>query len=394
MTKKGFLSIFKDECIRIFSSPRLLVLMIGVPVMLFYFYFSLLSKGVSRDLPVTLLDLDKSKLSRQLGRMIDATASMDIAYEVADELEGQKTIRRGDSYALIIIPKDFQKNIQKSIYTNVVCYYNGQYLLPAGLIQRDFQLTAGSFAAGAKIMSLEQSGLMADQAVATVVPTGTNSHVLYNPYTSYGYYLNVAFMPMSFQIIIMVISIYAFGSVLKYNRGKELLERSNDKIFVAIIARILPYTLVFCLLGLLMNSLLYYKIGVPFRGNFFVLNLFFCSFVVVCQSMAFFMATLLSSLRTALTIGGSYAALAFSFAGYTFPPEGMSAFTRGLNYIFPFHSYMRFTVDYAIRGIQYNTIQQNYVITMAVFVCLGALCIPVYYKKLKKGGYNVERVDK
>ncbi|AJA69252.1 ABC transporter permease [Myroides odoratimimus] len=389
MTKTGFLSIFISECKRMFTSPRLLVLMIGVPMMLFYFYSSLLSQGISRDLPVTLLDLDKSKLSRQLGRMIDATASMDIAYEVSDELEGQQTIRRGDSFALIIIPKNFQKNAQKGVYTNVVCYYNGQYLLPAGLIQRDFQMVAGNLAAGAKIMSLQQSGLMAEQAVATVVPTGTNSHVLYNPYTSYGYYLTLAFMPMSFQIIIMVISIYVFGSVLRYNKGKQLLEQSNDKVFVAVISRILPYTLLFCLMGFMMNSLLYYRIGVPFKGNFFVINLFFCSFVVVCQSMAFFMASIMSSLRTALTIGGSYAALAFSFAGYTFPPEGMSAFIRGFNYIFPFHSYMRFTVDYAIKGFQYNNTQQNYIITLAIFVCVGLLCIPLYYKKLKKGGYDV-----
>lgn len=137
-----------------------------------------------------------------------------------------------------------------------------------------------------------------------------------------------------------------------------------------------------------MNSLLFYKLGVPLKGSFLVINLFFCVFVIVCQSMALFLTTLLSSMRTALTIGGSYAALAFSFAGYTFPPEGMSPFIQGLNYIFPFHSYMRFVVNYAIKGVSYNSDQRGYLISFAVFVLIGVVSIPFYYKRLKKGDYH------
>ncbi|MEC4116611.1 ABC transporter permease [Myroides phaeus] len=387
--KKGFWSIFKGECTRIFTSPRLLVLMLGVPLILFIYYASLLGKGVSRDLPITLLDLDKSNLSRQFARTLESTSTMKIAYEVADEVEGQKTVRKGESFAMVIIPKDFQKNVQKSVYTNITCYYNGQYLLPAGLILRDFQLTAGIFAAGARVQVLQQGGAMLEQAVTMVSPVGTDSHVLYNPYTSYEYYLTIAFMPMAFQIVIMVVSIYAFGSVLRYRKGRELLVQGNGNIFTIILGKILPYTIVFSIIGFFMNTLLYYKIGIPFQGSFFVINLFFISFIVVCQSMAFFLASVMFSMRTALTIGGSYAALAFSFAGYTFPPEGMSAFIRGFNYIFPFHAYLRFIVDYAVRGFAYNSVQQTYVITLAVFVCVGIIGIPFYYNKLKRGGYNV-----
>lgn len=363
--------------------------MLGVPLILFIYYASLLSKGVSRDLPITLLDLDKSELSREFARMLDATPTMHIAYEVSDELQGQRTIKRGESFALVIIPKDFQKNVQKGLLPNLTCYYNGQYLLPAGLILRDFQTTATIFAAGAKVLTLQNGGLMPEQAAAAVLPVGTDSHVLYNPYTSYEIYLNIAFMPMAFQIVIMVVSVYVFGSVLKYRRGKELYEQGNGNIFVIMFGKILPYTIIFFIIGFFMNCLLYYKIGVPLQGSFVVINLFFLSFILVCQGIAFFLASVMSSLRTALSIGGSYSALAFSFAGYTFPLEGMSPFIRALNYIFPFHSYMRFTVDYAIRGLAFNSSQQGYVITLAVFACIGMIGIPFYSKRLQKGGYDV-----
>ena len=385
---KGFLSLLKEECKRMLTTPRILVLILGIPLMLFLYYGALLQEGVSRDLPVTILDLDKSSTSRKLASFIDASAAMQIVYEVNDELEGQKTVRRGDSFALIIIPKDFQKNVQKGVKTNVTCYYNGQYLLPAGLIQRDFQMVAGYLAAGVRTISLQQGGLTPNQALAAVAPIKVEEHVLFNPYTSYEYYLGLAFMPMALQIIMLVVSIYVFGVDLKYGRGQELLERANNNIWVVALAKILPYTVVFATLGFYMNTYVFYKLNMPFQGNFLALNLFFLLFVFVCQSTGFFLASVMNSLRIALTIGGAYAAVAFSFAGYTFPPEGMSGFVRGVNYLFPFHSYMRFLVNYAIRGITFNTEQMSYLITFAVFICLGLIGIPFYYKKLQKGGYD------
>lgn len=385
---KGFLSLFKEELKRMLTTPRILVLILGIPLMLFLYYGALLQEGVSRDLPVTLLDLDKSSTSRKLASFIDASSAMEIVYEVNDELEGQKTVRRGDSYALIIIPKDFQKNVQKGVKTNVTCYYNGQYLLPAGLIQRDFQTAAGYLAAGVRTITLEQGGLTPQQALASVSPIHVEEHVLFNPYTSYEYYLGLAFMPMALQIIMMVVSIYVFGVDLKYRKGKELLERANNKVWVLTTAKILPYTLIFILLGFYMNSYVFYKLSMPLKGSFFVLNVFFILFVFVCQSMAFFLASVMNSLRIALTIGGAYAAVAFSFAGYTFPPEGMSGFVRGVNYLFPFHSYMRFVVNYGIRGISFNAEQLSYLIAFALFICLGVIAMPFYYKKLQKGGYD------
>nr|WP_220497693.1 ABC transporter permease [Myroides sp. NP-2] len=370
------------------TTPRILVLILGIPLLLFFYYGALLQEGVSRDLPVTILDLDKSSTSRKLASFIDASAAMQIVYDVSDELEGQKTVRRGDSFALIIIPKDFQKNVQKGVKTNVTCYYNGQYLLPAGLIQRDFQTAAGYLAVGVRTISLQQGGLTPNQALASVAPINVEEHVLFNPYTSYEYYLGLAFMPMALQIIMLVVSIYVFGVDLKYRKGHELLERANNKVWIVALSKILPYSFVFMVLGFYMNSYVFYKLSMPMKGNFWMLNLFFFLFVIVCQSMGFFLASVMNSLRIALTIGGAYAAVAFSFAGYTFPPEGMSGFVRGVNYVFPFHSYMRFVVNYAIRGISFNAEQAGYLIAFAVFICMGWIGLPFYYKKLQKGGYD------
>lgn len=384
---KTFLNIFLDEWARIFGTPRLLLILFGVPLFMFAFYTSLLEQGVPTKLPVAILDQDKSPISRQLGMMLNATSTLDLN-TVHNELEGQTLVRKNDTYAFIIIPRNFQKNIQKGDYTSVSCYYNGQYLLSGAIIMKAFETVSQTFMAGVVLETLEQKGLSQNQALSSIIPINTDLHVLYNPYTSYSYYLNIAFMPMAMQIMVMIMAIYVFGRVLKKGKGKELLAKGNNNIYIVIFGKILPYTVVFFTLGILMNALLYFKIGAPLRGSFIGVNLIFFVFVLILQGLGLFIASITTSFRTALTIGGDYTALAFSFAGYTFPALGMNIYIQYLCYIFPFTSYMRFIVDYAVRGITYNESQKIYIIVLTVFAIVGLIGIPLYHNKLKKGHYN------
>lgn len=347
-----------------------------------------MSQGVPTKLPVAILDQDKTPISRQLGMMLNASATIDLAYNVNDELEGQTLVRKNDAYAFIIIPKNFQKNVFKGNYTSVSCYYNGQYLLSGAIILKAFQTVTQTFMAGVVLEQLEQKGLSPDAAMGSILPVNSDTHVLFNPYTSYSYYLNIAFLPMALQIMVVIMAIYTFGLVLKQNKGKELLEKAGNKVFIVIFGKILPYTIIFFALGFLMNSLLYYKIGTPLRGSFVGVNIFFFAFVIVLQSVGLFIASITTSFRTALTIGGDYSAIAFSFAGYTFPALGMSTFVKYLCFLFPFTSYMRFIVDYAVQGIAFNDSQKGYVIALAIFALLGVAGVPLYHKKLLKGCYD------
>ena len=183
-------------------------------------------------------------------------------------------------------------------------------------------------------------------------------------------------------------AIYTFGLVRRRNKGQVLLAKAGGRVYIAIFGKMWPYTVVFFALGFLMNAILYYKIGTPLQGSFLGVNLIFFAFVIVLQSVGLFIAAITTSFRTALTIGGDYTALAFSFAGYTFPAIGMSKFIQVLCFIFPFTSYMRFVVDYGIRGIAFNDTQKGYIIALGVFALFGIIGVPLYHKKLKKGHYN------
>ncbi len=385
--KKGFFSIVKAETLRMLTSPRLLLLTLAIPVGLFIYYFGLLNQGVPEKLPVALYDQDKTKTSRQLARMLNSSPTLDITTEVSSQQEGEKLVRTDEVLAFIIIPSHLEKDLFRGNNTQVVCYYNEQYITAGGLIDKAFRTTVGTFSAGAHINNLMQKGQTSAQAMTNTTPISIDTHILFNPHTNYSYYLNLSLMPMSFQVVVMIVTIFVLGSVLKNHKGRELFVASRGNVWVAYWGKILPYTFLFSIIGFFMNTLLFYKIGIPLLGSFFVVNLYLIVFILVCQLMALFFVSVCSSLRAALTLGSGYTAVAFSFAGYTFPEEGMPVSIQYLNYIFPFTSYLRLIINYAIKGISIGTFELKYIIAFIIFSGMGLMAMPLYNRLLKKGGY-------
>ena len=54
-------------------------LLFGLPLLLIVLIWWIFSSGQSRDLPLAVLDLDQSQLSRQLSRTLDASPALSVA---------------------------------------------------------------------------------------------------------------------------------------------------------------------------------------------------------------------------------------------------------------------------------------------------------------------------
>lgn len=385
--KRGFTFIFTEEIKKLLTNYRLLFVIFVIPLSLFFYYKSILNKGVPQKLPIALYDQDETKTSRELVRMLNSTSSLDISSNVNSQEEGESKVRTNEAMGFIIIPTNFEKDIFRGNQVKVSCYYNGEYLLSGSLINRAFQAVIGEFSGSILQNNLMKEGLSSYQAASSLSSLGIDTHILYNPFTNYSYYLSISLMAMCFQLVVMTVTIYVLGSVLKYRKGRELFLASNGNSWVAFWGKVLPYTILFSIIGFFMNTLVFYNIGTPLKGNFFITNLYFILFIIVCQFLALAYVSFCSSLRTALTLGGGSAAISFTFAGYTFPVEGLPVVIQYFSYVFPFTSYLRFTIDYSIRGvpIQYDI---KYLVVFSIFIIVGLFSMKFYIKLLKKGCYD------
>lgn len=384
--RNGFIKVFVNECKVFLKSPQRIFYTLVFPLMLFGFLSAVFYQEVPRDLPLAFLDLNPTQSSAKLIRMLDAAPSMAMAQSVTSEKEARELMQEGKIYGFILIPNDFQKKIYQGQRTTVFCYTNGQFLLPSSVIQREFQQVVGTYSAGVKIRRATANQVQSEKALADVQPVLLQVHTLFNPYSNYAFYLLTALFPMMLQMVVIMVTIYVIGVEFKNKTGKIWYAMSGENAWAALWGKLLPYTFCLFFVGWWMNYFLFRRIGVPLKTEMINVTLITFLLIIVYQLLGIVIASVLRDFRSALTIGSGFTAIAFSFAAYTFPVEGLPQSMQILAKVFPFTYYIEYFVNRAIKGIPI-VYTWHALAALLGFVMVFILLYPQFIKRLKSGGY-------
>lgn len=96
-------SFLHDEGVMIFC----LIVPLAYPLLYGFIY----TQEVVREVPVVVVDEDKTALSREFTRLVDATADVCIVARCADMEEAREAMRRHAANGILRIPSDFSQNV-------------------------------------------------------------------------------------------------------------------------------------------------------------------------------------------------------------------------------------------------------------------------------------------
>ncbi len=347
---KPSVQIAKRELLQLFNSKTTFIFAIVLPFVSILFFNTLLSEGVARNLPVAIIDLDHSSISRNIISQLDSSPDLEVGFFPISQQKGEELIRLGKVYGVITIPQNFEVNLKKGKQVTIINQYNSNLLLAGGLEYKAFRKVIGTISAGINIEKQRKQGISTQQAIVNFQPLTTNNHVLSNPFTNYSYYLNTGFLAMFFQIFVILTTAYCFGTDLKYSKGNKLLSIANGNLSSIIAGKVLPYTLWFMLVGVIMLISMYVWQDFPFHGNKIAVLVGLLLLIIANQSFALFFIAISNSFREALTIASGFAAVSLSFSGITFPIFGMPKIMQWLSEIFPFTHFFELLLDQSQRG--------------------------------------------
>lgn len=365
-------AVFVRELRRIRCSVTYIAMLAVLPLISILFFAVFFEKGVAESLPIAVLDEDNSDLSRKLMRMVDETPAALVAYGIQDMNEGMTLIREGRVYAVLQIPAKFEKNIMGGGQAHVQLYNSGTNISVNSLLAKDVQTAVTTFSVGVRLNLLQSRGLSARQAMAQAQPIRFTKHVLFNPYINYGYYVAPCFMAMMLMIFTILSTIYAAGSELKNSTAKEWLDTGRGSMAAAIIGKTLPITIVMCIVAVAMHVIIFNVMGAPMNGSIALLGLATVVFILSYEAIGLFVLALTDNMRLALSFGGGYSVLAFTFSGLTFPTMAMAPVLQWFGCLFPFTFYMRVFIDQVLRGAPVG-ISIPEVGYMMLFWCLPVL---------------------
>lgn len=108
MKNTAFTSLLWQEWRLIASDRWLAALLGGLPLVMFLLVWAIFSSGTGRDLPIGVVDLDNSALSRSLVRYYDATPTL--AIRTFDDVDNASaSLNSAKTYATVVIPMILKK---------------------------------------------------------------------------------------------------------------------------------------------------------------------------------------------------------------------------------------------------------------------------------------------
>lgn len=343
-------AVLRRELRRIARRPLLPLLLLVLPAASLLFTWGLFSAGLPRELPVAVVDLDHTRLSRQLTRMFDATPTVRVVERLADPRQGEERILSGDVYAFVVLPAGMERDLRRGHSAPAVAYTNAQWLVPAALVRRDLQAATATLSAGVELRRLRASGETEASARARFEPVRADVHALFNPQLDYVSYLFVALFPTLLHIFVLLAAVDVVGSELREGTAGEWLAAANGSVARALVGKLLPSTLCFLAVTAATMAALFGGWGVPLRGSVGLLLLASLLFVLAYQAIGVALAAALANLRFATSVAAFLASPAFAYAGITFPALGMPPFARAWGALLPLTHYLQVLVEQSLKG--------------------------------------------
>lgn len=319
--------------------------MVVFPLLAMFFFTSLLADGLPQDLPVGVVDLDNTSTTRALIRKLDGFQNSKVAAHYPSVAEARHAMQENEIYGFVYFPKGTTSNLMSARRPKISYYYSNVSLAGGSMVMKDLKTvtTLGSAAVG--MATLRAKGATDKQIQAFLQPIRIDLHQVANPWSNYNVYLSTVFVPGIMMLFMFLISAYSLGMELKFNRGKEWIEKADGNIVVAILGKYLPHVVVFLLLILFYQFYIYHVLQFPHVGSWAMILLLSVLGVFGSIGFGIFAFGLMPSLRMSMSICSLWGVLSFSLAGSAFPAMGMDAALQAVTWLFPLrHYYMLFQI--------------------------------------------------
>ena len=352
------------------SSRGLYILVVLVfPILTILFIGSLFKEGVPTKMPIALVDLDQTAISRKLVRNIDVTPLSEITEHLQSENEAMSELRTGNIYGFVVLPKNLQADILASRQPVISYYYQNGFLIAGGLMQNDLTLILHTLSGGINIQKREAMGQPEDYIMSQVQPIQLSTHQLFNPTANYSVYISTIVLPIMLQLFILMMTVYSIGIEIKERTSHEWLRMADKSIFTALTGKLLPYTVIFFFVMMFQNFMLYKVMHVPMNTSPGWLMLGSLLFVLAYQAIGIFIIGLLPLMRHSLNLAAFYGILALTLCGFSFPIESMPSVFQYWASGFPVRHYMHIFQSQILAGfeLRYSIVSYLY---MMLFLLL------------------------
>lgn len=330
---------------------------------------AMLIAGVPRALPVAVVDEDNGTLSRAIVRAVSASPAVTIAERPETFALAERSARAGRVWAILLIPRGVSEGLERQTTPAIQIFYNASFLTIGASAESGIRSAVGAVLAERGLDAARARGLPAIR----IRPPVVQATVLFNPQTSFEWYLQALIQPAVLHLLAGCVAVMAMGRELQ-GRSLAQWKAETGGGLPALLGKLTPYVGVLSIWGLVWMIWLVGVRGWTMNGS---LLLTLAAQALLIAGTAALSALLVIGVRKpsfAFSATALYAGSALAYSGGTLPLGGGSVFARGWSQALPFTHYLRLQMDQFLGAPVSLALPQIGVLSLYLVVPLG-LCL-------------------
>lgn len=326
-TKTSVWRAWLDTLKTIAADKGVLLLIAIAPLIYGFFYpWPYAEQAVTR-VPVAVVDLDHSSLSRQITRFAQASPRIDVRMVIGDERQARQALWRGEIEGYALLPRDLKRDVLRGSAGVVTVEANGSYALLNKAVLSGFAEAVGTVSAGVEIRKLQASGQSAPQAQASRNPISTQMVALFNPLEGYGSYVVPAVALLIIQQTLLM------GVAMLVGLWAETGQHRADA--ATWLGRILGFSTVGYLSGLLYFGWIFWAQDFPRGANTGGALVLLAFYIPAICTLGALLGVWFGNRERALQVL-LFTALPMAFvSGFSWPAEALPEVLQALRWLFP-----------------------------------------------------------
>ena len=373
---RRILAIARKEFIHIIRDPRLLMVIMAMPLLQLFLYSYALSFDV-KNLPTATMDFDRTVQSRQYLDALQQTNYFTVNQSLGSYKEVDKAFESNTDKVVVVVGAGFGNSLAAGRAGNVQILVDGSDANSAQLARGYSAALSRVYGSKVLVTQVEAKGFSTN----SLASLSANTRVWYNPEGKSAAY----YVPGLIVILVTTVLVLQTANTLVKERENGTYEQlivSPIKKIELMLGKIAPWALIGAMQIVLISLIGIFVFGIPFRGSALLLLVTSLLYVSCAMGMGLIISARAASVDTANQMAALIAFLpTLMLSGFIFPISSMPWALRVISYCFPGRYFMVITRTIFLKGGGLEVLWPQ-VLALAIFaVTIISLAASMYRER-------------
>jgi len=334
------LHLVRKEFLELRQDPRLFGIVILAPIV----QLTMLGYAATtdiRDVPIVVVDEDRSAASRELVERFEASETFVIVDTVSSLAEIDRYLDHGDAWMALAVPADYGERVRTGRPAQIQVVADGT----------DANSTNVALGYARGLANAYARELAASQGRGTVPAISADIRVWFNP----GLESRVFMIPGILALVLLVVTTNLSSMAIVREKELGTLEQLNVTPLARwelIVGKLVPYAILGMVDALLVVAVAVGWFEIPLRGSLALLLVMCLVYLLSTLGLGLFVSTVSRTQQQAMMTSSFFFLLPMVFlSGFIFPIENMPVVIQPVTYLIPLRYFLVILRGIFLKGI-------------------------------------------